>query len=293
MINKLLFASLLLLTTCPLIVRAGSFSVTPAKIELSLNPGVKAEQKISLTNKSREITKFTVDLRDLAASNRPDEVLRLLGDELGPYSLKPYLELSATNFSLAPGETKEIIIKIDIPKEVPPGGRFGAITFKTEPKLGSGARFSAQIASLFFLRIPGEMAAEGRLLGLQISGNKIIIGKPLRFLFSFENTGNVYLNPYGGLDLKARLALPGTSVAVPPNFVLPDSTRIREINLKNNWRLAGWYEAELKLNRGYDNKIDQAKVQIVVLPWWLIIVLGFLALVLIVWLVLKLKQPDL
>ena len=83
------------------------------------------------------------------------------------------------------------------------------------------------------------------------------------------------------------------AIVVAPNFILPDSTRIREVIAPANG-FCGFYRATLKLNRGYDNIIDQrSKVLVVCYPnLGFSLLAGVLLFGLLVWLMLKLRQSK-
>ena len=146
---------------------------------------------------------------------------------------------------------------------------------------------------MIFLRIPGLTTALGRVTDFSVLSDQIVWGQLPRFYFTFQNLGNIYLNPYGVVELSPRFALPGATLPVPPNFVLPGSSRIREVGeMGINWRLAGWYEARLKLNRGYNNELDQLTINLLIVPWWLVFLTSLVLLALIWRLVLKLKRRQ-
>ncbi|OHA57730.1 MAG: hypothetical protein A2114_02530 [Candidatus Vogelbacteria bacterium GWA1_51_14] len=266
-----------------------SFSITPAKAEFTVLPGETTIGRLEITNNLGRTIRFSIGLEDVTAGDGVTEPIKLLGDDLGLYSLKPYVVPSAYSLTIPNGDTQTLNFELKVPVSAPAGTRHGAITVTAAAAGTGGARANSQLASLIFLRIPGETAALGQVTGFGLLNGPIVLGDEPQFFATFANDGNVYLNPYGLIILEPMMALPGREIVVSPNFVLPGGQRIIEAGERTlNWRLAGWYRAELKLNRGYNNLLDDRQVTVLIIPWWLAILAVIFGLALIWWLVLKL-----
>lgn len=247
-----------------------SFSLTPAKAEFTVRPGETVVGQLLITNNLGETTNFQIGLEDVTAGDSIIEAVKLLGEELGPYSIKPYLFPTAYSILVPNGESRTIRFELVVPPSAPAGTRHGAITVTALAGGAGGARANSQLAALVFLRIPGETIAGGEATVFGPLDGLVVWGSEPRFFVTFANTGNVYLNPYGAIMLEPVVALPGREIIIPPNFVLPGGQRIIEVGEgRVNWRLAGWYRAELKLNRGYNNQLDERSVAVLIVPWWL------------------------
>lgn len=269
-----------------------SFSITPAKSEYTVARGGSKTATLTITNNLGRLTQFELGIEDLGTPDFPTEAIKLLGPDLGPYSLRPYLNLGNYVVTIPDQETRTIALTFQVPAGAPAGTRHGAVTVTARAARG-GAQVNARLATLIFLRIPGLTTALGRVTDFGALPNQIVWGREPRFFFTFENLGNVYLNPYGVVELSPRFALPGATLPVSPNFVLPGGSRIREVGETGiNWRLAGWYEARLKLNRGYNNELDQLVINLLIVPWWLVFFVILVLLALIWRLVLKLRRRQ-
>jgi len=269
-----------------------SFSITPAKSEYTVSPGENKTATLTITNNLGRPVQFELGIEDLGTPDLPTEAVKLLGPNLGPYSLKPYLGLNSYAVTIPDQETRTVALTFKVPAGAPAGTRHGAVTVTARAAPG-GAQVNAQLAALIFLRIPGLTTALGRVTDFGVLSDRIVWGRQPQFYFTFQNLGNIYLNPYGVIELSPRLALPGAMFPVPPNFVLPGGSRIREVGEPGiNWRFAGWYEARLKLNRGYNNELDQLTTNLLIVPWWLVFAVSLLVLALVWRLVLKLRRRQ-
>jgi hypothetical protein len=207
-----------------------------------------------------------------------DKISVALNDEPNPYSLKPYLSTSQNQFTLTPGATQSITATIDLPAEVPPGSRYAAVIFEQVPGASGQSTVANRLGGLLLVKVDGEVEEGGKLANFSYS--------PVRndFIISFANSGNVYLNPYGFIEVKSLFGRID-EIGVDPWFVLPGDERIREINWPQS--RVGVYRATLVMNRGYDNIIDRSTVWIWQVPWYLttafIIVLLALVVLVVKW----------
>lgn len=270
-----------------------SFSVTPGKAEFTVGRGQADVGQLTVTNNLGQLVRFAIGVEDIVSNDSAASPVSLLGSDLGPYSIQPYVAPTAYSLLVPAGESRTLNFDIIVPAEAPAGTRHGAITVTAAAAGTAGAKINAQLASLVFLRIPGESLAGGQVTDFGVTGGKSVVwGRDPAFYFTFANTGNVYLNPYGLLELSPIVGLPGETLVIAPNFVLPGGSRIMEVGESEaiNWRLAGWYRATLRLNRGYNNEIDERQIKVVLIPWWLVLAMITLGLVVVWRLMVKLKR---
>ena len=120
---------------------------------------------------------------------------------------------------------------------------------------------------MFFLRVPGDTKIEGKTLDLSLVGNKWWYEKgPVDIGILYENAGSVHLNPYGELSITNMFGEEVGFVQLDPWFVLPTSLRLREVTWDREF-LLGRYTVKVKINRGYDDIVDELSVSFWVLPW--------------------------
>jgi len=271
----------------------GDFVIGPAKAEVTVSPGTQKTVNIIITNRMGDDRVFNLSVEDFTGSRNAEESVVLLGDERGPYSLKDYLSFAEKSFVLKHGQRATIPVTISIPQDGEPGGRYGSVLVTTTSKPSEGETVSgttggatvvSRIGALFFVRIPGEVAEDGELQSFTVAGDKkFFTNGPVPFRLLYENNGSVYLNPYGEITIKNMLGETVGSVNVEPWFAMPDSLRLREVSWNRDF-LLGRYTAEAKINRGYDDIIDEASVTFWVVPVKLVLSVfaGLLLLLLII-----------
>lgn len=256
-VSSIVLATFFLLPVVSL--AAGSISLSPAKIEYALSPGESVSGEIRVINNLGRPTTFRVEVEDFGPGTQSDETLSFLGNDRGPYSLANYLSIATESLSALSGETVSLPFTINLPATAPPGGFYTAVTVLAEPPPGGEAVVAVRLSATIFVRINGPVKEEGKLVNFGLTGGSFqFFNNQTNFNWSYQNTGNVYLNPYGGVERRRVLGWGKKLLVgiVEPNFVLPGSTRLRELTLPAGLD-CGWFKATIKLNRGYDNIVDE------------------------------------
>lgn len=267
------------------------FVVEPGKTEIFINPGETITKSISITNRIGKSVKFKLTTEDIIGTNDSIFPVKLLGDDIGPYSVKNFIEPEISEFTLELGEKITIPVKISVPTDAEPRGHYGALIVSNEPEVLSEeetsetqgkARLISRIGSLFFIRINGVGREAGNLEDFKIIGPEKVFyeSRPGGFEISFKNTGNVHLVPHGKITIKNLLGKSVGEIPVDAYFSLPDSIRFREVFWTPGTGL-GRYTAHLSLYPGFGNENQESKVSFWIIPWKILII-TFIGLVIFV-----------
>ncbi|MFA6424301.1 MAG: hypothetical protein WCV83_03255 [Candidatus Magasanikbacteria bacterium] len=254
---------------------AGDFIIGPGKTELRLNAGDRDAKNINVTNRYGTAMDFKIEIEDFAGSSNPEDALVLLGGEKGPYSLRDFLHPEVFTFRLNQGERITIPVVVNIPQDAQPGGLYGAVIITTQPIANNSTAdqnstkgnitIVSRVASLFFVRVNGDVLESGKLLSFTADKNYYTEPK-INYRFLYQNDGSVYLNPYGLLTVKNIIGTEIEQIQISPYFVMPGSVRQKDINMSRSL-MFGRYSATLQLNRGYSDVIDTKTIYFWVLPW--------------------------
>lgn len=269
---------------------SGDFVLEPAKVEMTLNPEASETRELVITNRTGDTLEFTVSIEDFKGSPNPNKTIVLLEDKTGPYSLKDFIEPEIREFTLRPKERITLPVTVTAPFDAEPGGLYGSVLIsgRTPDSVSAGGAAGAKVISrlgaLFFVRIPGDANEDGQLEDFRITGGKSVYFEqgPKAFEVLYRNDGNVHLNPYGIIQIKNIGGVVVDELEVEPYFALPDSLRFRKVDW-NKEILFGYYTATLKLNRGYEDIIDEQTIRFVVVPWKILFgVLAGIALIVLI-----------
>jgi len=271
----------------------GTMIIGPGKTELLLAPGDTYNMNVSAANATgmTKVIDFTTE--DMGASNDPNTPLQFLGTQTGPYSLKDFVKPEADTLTLLAGQRVTMPITISIPKDAAPGGLYGAIMVAAnnlpssqtlQPgQAGAQVNIITRVAVLLFIRVKGDVTESSYLKDFTTDKNFYEQG-PVSFQVTSENTGNVYLSPYGSIQVKDIFGRTIDSRDIDPWFVLPKSDRTRDISWNSNF-LFGKYSAVLSLHRGYMNikdVVDTKSISFWVIPWKIVAVC-LIVLILVIW----------
>ena len=259
-------------------VAAGDFVVGPGRIEVTVKPGETVTRMMTVTNRISDTRMFKLSVEDMSGSASGDQAVVLLGDQAGPYTLKDNISFPSKTFTLALGERAQIPVSITMPPNAEPGGYYGAVLVSTIQNDGekssdemAKSAIIARIGTLFFITVPGATDISGDIKDFSTKNNQWWFQKgPIDLEILFENTGAMHLNPYGEIQITNMLGENVGFVELEPWFVLPKSLRLREVSWDREL-LFGRYTITAKINRGYDNMIDEKVIHIWVMPWKLLL----------------------
>ncbi len=266
-------------------IDVGDFVVGPGRSEIVVSPGETIIQEIIVTNRISENRTFKLYVDDITGSADGSSAVSLTNGARGPYSIRDYISFPKNSFTLGLGERARIPVTITIPADAEPGGLYGSVLVSTERTAAEGNIASrspiiARIGSLFFVTIRGEVERSGSVKGIStVDGKWWYEEGPVNLSILYENTGSVHVNPYGEITVTNIFGEQVGFVELEPWFVLPKSLRSRDV-LWDREFLLGRYTVTAKINRGYDDVIDEVTTTFWVLPWK--IVLGVFSIIFII-----------
>jgi hypothetical protein len=261
------------------------FVVGPAKTEMVVSGGEMKTQVLSVENRMGKRQTFAISFEDFVGSSNPDETVSLLGEKKSDSSLRDYFYVEKKEFTLEQGDRIIIPVTVSIPGNISPGGRFGSVivsavsnrnVIDSNDRAYTGATVIGRVATLFFVTIPGDIKSEGQLVSFTTKNNEKFFGSEnVSTRLAFQNTGNVNLNPYGGITVRNMFGKVVSKIPLDPWFALPDSTRNRDVVISAAG-MFGKYTAIAEINRGYGDVVDEKQISFFVLP------VGTLALLIVI-----------
>lgn len=273
-----------------------AFTITPALIELSANPGDTTKATIKLTNLSASTLEIKSEANDFGSKNETGEPNIIFdANNETPYSLKKWISLSS-NFSIKSKETKTIDFPIKVPKDAEPGGHYAVIRFTgtATAEDGSNVALSASIGSLVLLKVSGETKEKASIAGFYAAHSNFAQSSffetpPISFVERLKNDGNVHVKPTGTVEVKDMFGNVVSTMRVngdpsdtknQPRSVLPQSIRRFDQTLKDK-PMFGKYTAKLSVAYGDSQQKMEQTIEFWVIPYKQVIaaILGLAALI--------------
>lgn len=296
-IKFIVVVGLLISTT----TKANALTLSPARIEITANPGDIYVGELSLINEQEESKTFYTSFQNFESS----------GDTGAPNFIDTREGLSTwlsaeSQIVMGPKEEKTIEYTITVPMDARPGGHFAAIFMGTSPVEQTGSNdiaVGARVGALVLLRVNGDIKEGGGLDSLDTeSGEFIFSHLPINLVYEFSNSGDDKLSPVGTLEVRNIFGLKVNSQDANPNKgnVLPQSSRkfhsvwgqgltdpsffgIVKYQLKHP--AIGPYKAIVKLEYGTTNTKTEISKTLILIPWQILIIL--ITVLVLVWLTLR------
>ncbi len=269
---------------------AQALTVSPAKIEITANPGQTLRGEIELFNEQKENKIFYSSYENFESR----------GDSGAPYfvgaenGLATWVTTDKT-VSLAPGERIQVPYTINVPASAKPGGYFAAIFFGSQPAQGTEGgevTIGGKIGVLVLLKVSGDVEESAGLVNFGAKDGRFFSALPIALEYGFNNTGGDRVIPRGEIRIKNTVQLESTTLLANDRegSVLPNSTRkfeaVWESNKEKNelgfFKTAllqitdfhlGWYRAELNLIWGDSAQTAHATHHFFIIPWQLLTIL--------------------
>jgi len=261
------------------------FIVGPAKVESIVSPGEVKEIRLTVENRTGQSQSFQISFEDFEPSDNPEETITLLGEKTSNTTLKNFLYVNQNEFVLEHGDRAIVPVTISLPANVTVGGRFGSVIVRAlqnrtgvdvNDRAYTGATLIGQIATLLFVTIPGDTVSKGQLVSFTTKNNqRIFSGDEIPVRLMYENTGNVHLNPYGGITVKNMFGKIVAKIPLEPWFALPQSLRTRD-SLIISKGMFGKYTATAEVNRGYGDIVDEKTISFFVIPYSVVVLIAIL-----------------
>ncbi len=277
---------------------ASALTVSPAKVEITGDPGTTIYGEIKLFNEQDGTRTFFSSSENFEPT----------GDTGAPHfigakdGLATWIGTDA-EVTLGSGEYKTIPFSITIPADARPGGYFAAIFWGSQPVGGGGSgevSIGGKIGVLVLLRVSGDVSEEAGLSEFRTNDNqKFFTTIPVTFTYLMNNTGGDRIVPLGDVVIKNTFRMTSATLSSNKNqgSVLPGSTRKFDVvwgdetqeailgtetetdgffeALRREWQdfHFGWYTAHLSLAWGVTNQTADASYHFFIFPWHLLLVI--------------------
>jgi len=192
-----------------------SFALSPQLVELELLPGEKTKFSVLLVNESKtKNAQFLVYVSDLTEERSGD--YKVVEPGVSSYSAASWIKVSSSDFVIGPGEGKEIMAEVTVPRGVV-GGRYAVIVFELVPEEKSKEEKLGTLTLHHRMTTAVEISIKRRTAKRRavISSLKVVsvredeklakFGKEaLMFSASLKNEGNIHIFGEGTLTIRSK-----------------------------------------------------------------------------------------
>jgi hypothetical protein len=267
-------------TTLAILILAFAFLLLPLKTHAQTQKGITvmpsimhvdlstdpSEYDLTYINTTNYAVGLTLSAQDFSEFNNTYQIDYLSAKDAAnyKYSLSSWISFENKNFDLNPGEKKTIRVYIDKTR-ITKGGHYASLLAEIgQPNGGQNSNLKAVLASLLFVRAAtGQEIEDGKIITFEPSRDWLDF--PTSFIVRFQNNGNVYVVPYGLVqiydplgNLVAKTIFNNSSLDA-----LPESIRRYDTSIEAYQKvlLPGFYTAKVNLHFGNTNKKTAATVK--------------------------------
>lgn len=237
--------------------KASALTISPARMELSADPGTTITKDITLLNDTQSDATYYVSYSNFEAQ----------GETGSPLFVEPKSDLgtwmsTSESVTLAPGESKIIPLTINIPKDAYAGGHFSVVFFGSNPDNGGQVSVGAKTGTLILLSVNGDVLEAGGLAYFNTKNKqKFYNSLPVSFQYRWKNDGNDRVKPEGKISIRSLFLIPVARIdanKVSGN-ILPHSTRLFDIDWIKNPKNPNEVKASSFIGRYFDDVSYQWK----------------------------------
>ncbi len=265
-------------------VGAGNaLKVSPVRLDIKMDPGTTQTITVTIQNLTSTAAILHPVINDFVASGdesgRPNIILN--EDEYAPSHSLKRLVLPLKDFTVHAGETREVKVTIEVPKDAAGGGYYGAVRFAPASNEGDkNVNLAASVGTLVLLRVNGNIKEDLAVDSFDVRKKKnspssfFMDNKGINAVIRFKNSGNVQVEPFGTISLKRfgkQVANYKINDSAVRGSVLPDSVRRFDVELK---KLSSFGKYTLVGNFGYGEtgQLLTAQTTFYVVPVFMILI---------------------
>jgi hypothetical protein len=249
-------------------------TIQPIKISQTMKPDSSTSGQIQLSNASAEDVVVDISIQDFVPTSGT-ESFQFVGRAPGVTSVRDWITInSPLEFTFKPNESKQIPYTIKAPADAEPGSHFGVIFFKATNAADkdSQIKVGTQVGVLTFVTIPGKFEQKGEIASF--TAPTFVQSGPVNLEMMFSNTGTVYFEPKGTIDITNMFGSKIATVPIGGYAVLPTGLKKMDFPWNVKGFLLGHYKATAHVYDTDGNEIATATASFWAVPIWYLI--GFI-----------------
>jgi hypothetical protein len=265
-------------------------TISPAVIDVNLDPGKSAVYEIKLYNETENDLILDGVIEKFIPRGDQGEV-EVLPPDVSDISVT-WIKLPVNSLILKPGDIISVPIVVSIPGTADVGGYYLAVMWESSSAPSTGgnqAKITSRVGVLILLNVDGDVDNGLEIIDFDLKKNSnFYTNLPIEFTAKFRNIGNTHQRPGGAVIIKDFLGR--TSEVISYNSqnsaILPNTTRVFNfwwgkdntngvitllMNQFNNFAI-GKFSARAVVDYGDGQELSSDEIYFWVFPWKLILV---------------------
>lgn len=254
--------------------------------ELTAKPGETIQTNIRLKNNSKKNLTIKSFAQDFVVDDNGRTPIPVGQEVSNRWSLASWMVVAPNQHDLAPGETAQMNVVIEIPKDALPGGHYAMVLHEptnedldqVAPGQQAATGVTQKIGTLFYVVVDGPINEEAYIRDFKFK--KFQEFGPVPFSFTVSNQSDIHIKPRMKIDLFNLIGQKVESIQVEPRNVFP----LNNLDFKGKWdRIWGFglYKAKLSMSYGQNGQLALATTNFWILPIRIILAIIFTLLLIV------------
>ena len=251
---------------------AESITLSPVSTRFQINAGTQKDDELTIVNDGATSYNLIVYARPYSVSGESyDPNFVQTPSNADAYQ---WIQFRQVSWHVKAGETVKIPYTIRVPATAGPGGHYGVIFAETQPEQavsGTSVLRKKRVGSIIYATVNGTYTTGGQSLGTSIA--PLQFRAPLTASITIENTGNADFEAqttYRVSDLFGNVKYENEKQYI----LLPTTTR----KLSLEWVEAPWFGLfNVTIEAKFLDQTVTAQSLVLLVPRWLLLVLGIAA----------------
>ena len=209
--------------------------IAPAKLILDFKPGEVKEVVVNVKNYDKNLThEVIIGIEDFYVTDGSAKAQFFVPDaehELVAYDVIDWIEVEK-GFELKPGESKDVKMRISVPKDTPTGGYYGVVFFKTSESKNEaieGKQVSVdvnyRVGMLLINAVRGDapIVIDGSVEDFSVT-KKIFWQSPVTVFAKLRSEGNIHYKASGQIEIK-KFGKRNRIIMIEPEVMFPNRSK--------------------------------------------------------------------
>ncbi|HEX8965600.1 MAG TPA: hypothetical protein VF820_04175 [Patescibacteria group bacterium] len=246
-------------------------TITPPKIEVTLNPGDKTEGRLGIINDSDTDMTFITGVYDFIVTdnNGTPQVLPRNTILNNKYSAANWIAVYPEEFTVKRHQRFDFNYYIQVPQDAGAGGHYAALIYQPVNQSGQpsvGAKIQTQIATLVYIDIKGTINESAKVT--KFTAPNFSEYGPIKIQTEIKNFGDLHITPQATITVKDMLGRVVATAELPQGNIFPGGIARDYINTLGTKLMIGRFTATLLGSYGTGGNLPlSATLVFWVFPW--------------------------
>lgn len=239
------------------------------------NPGETIQAVLRFRNTSDETISVKNYVEDFIVAEDGSTPIPVTDETSNRWSLASWVTVSPSTATVAPNQTANVNVVINVPDDALPGGHYAVVWHEPNNAAataeGAQSRVAQRVGSLLYFLVEGPINEEAFVRNFDVQD--LTEYGPVPFSYTVENMSDIHISPRASVSIHNLFGQKVDEITIDPLNVFPLMSRAFDGQWDRVWG-SGFYTARLTMNYGENGQVVLASDNFWLLPYKLIAATG-------------------